>query len=150
MSSSAKHVFLSYCHENTAEVATLRQDLVNAGETVWWDKDLVPGSDLRLEIRKAQKSSYAVVLCLSRESESRIRSGIYPEIMDAIAAYRDYAPGGIYLIPVRLSDCEIPLIGIDATRTLADLLYVDLFPPSVRSDGVDRLIKAIRSTRLHP
>ena len=150
MSASAKHVFLSYCHENTNEVAALRQDLITAGEAIWWAPDIMPGSDWQQEIRQAMEHSYAVVLCLSIETQDRIRSGIYPEIRDAIAAYREYVPGSIFLLPVRLSDCEIPPINIDATRTLRNLQYVDLFPTPVRPDGLVRLIKAIRSAPLHP
>src|SRR5689334_9700214 len=103
-----KHVFLSYCRDNMDQVARLRGDLSAAGESVWWDQDIQPGQDWKLEIRQAMKDAYAVVLCFSKESQARNRSGIYPEALDAISAYREYAPGSIFLIPVRLSECEIP------------------------------------------
>src|ERR1700694_2524391 len=86
--------------------------LVAAGEKVWWDDDIHPGQQWKLEIQKAMRDSYAVVLCLSKELSARVSSGVYPEVKDAIAAYRRYAPGSIFLIPVRLSDCEIPLMEI--------------------------------------
>lgn len=145
-----KHVFLSYCHDNQAEVAKLHDDLIAAGEAVWWDQDLLPGQDWKLEIRKAMRNAYAVVLCLSEETAHRITSGIYPEVLDAIAAYREYAPGSVFLIPVRLSDCEIPLIEIDATRTLDRLQFVDLFPPDRRRAGLERLLKALQAAPFHP
>jgi hypothetical protein len=143
-----KHVFLSYCRDNAAEVARLRQDLIAAGEAVWWDQDIKPGQDWKFAIRSAIKNAYAVVLCLSAESGARITAGIYPEVADAITAYREYAPGSIFLIPTRLSDCEIPQI--DGTRTLDRLQYVDLFPPGAYPAGIKKLLEAIHATSHHP
>jgi len=145
-----RHVFVSYCRENKNEVAQLRDELMAGGEAVWWDQDIKAGQDWKLEIRKAMKGAYAVVLCLSQESEARTTSGIYPEALDAIAAYREYAPGSIFLIPVRLSKCEIPPIEIDGTRMLDRLQFVDLFPAHKRANGLKSLLDAIRSTPHRP
>jgi tetratricopeptide (TPR) repeat protein len=147
---SKKQVFLSYCRDNKAEVAKLRDDLIAAGEPVWWDQDILAGQDWKLEIRKAMRSAYAVVLCLSEETADRITSGIYPEVLDAIDAYRQYAPGSVFLIPVRLSDCEIPLIEIDGTRTLERLQFVDLFPVAQRAAGLGRLVQSLQAAEHHP
>jgi hypothetical protein len=145
-----KHVFLSYCHENEAEVKQVHDYLVSAGETVWWDKLILPGHDWKLEIRKAMRNAYSVVLILSKESEARATSGIYPEALDAIGTFREYTPGSIFLIPIRLSDCDIPFIEIDGTRTLDRLQYVDLFPGTKRTDGLNRLLQALQATPNHP
>lgn len=150
MTSTYTHLFLSYCHDNADEVAKLRDDLIKAGENVWWDGDILPGQDWELAINQAMKRSYAVLLCLSKESQMRAVSGIYPEAMNAIEAYRRYKPGSIFLIPVRLSECEIPPIKIDGTRTLDQLQYVDLFPSSKRDANLRRLIQSIQATPLHP
>ncbi len=147
---SKKHVFLSYCRDNQVEVAKLRDDLIAAGEPLWWDQDILAGQDWKLEIRKAMRNAYAVVLCLSEETADRITSGIYPEVLDAIDAYRQYAPGSIFLIPIRLSDCDIPLIEIDGTRTLDRLQVVDLFPLSQRATGFGRLVKSLQAAEHHP
>jgi hypothetical protein len=80
--------------------------------------------------------SYTFVLYLSEECQKRIASGIYPEVLDAIAEYRECKPGSAFIIPVRLSDCEIPGIEIDGSRTLNRLHYIDLFPASERADGL--------------
>jgi hypothetical protein len=145
MSTTYKYVFLSYCHENKAEVATLRQDLIDAGEGVWWDGEILPGQSLELAISQALKQSYAFVLCLSKESQARIVSGIYPEVMAAIKAFSQYSPDSIFLIPVRLSECEIPPFPI-----LESLKYVDLFPAAERANGLASLIRAIQAAPLHP
>ncbi len=145
-----KHVFLSYCRDNRAEVQQLHDDLVAAGETVWWDQLIKPGEDWKQSIRRAMKASYAVVLCLSKEFEQRVASGVYPEILDAITAYRQHAPGSIYLVPVKLSDCATPDIEIDDTRTLDRLQCVDLFPPKQRKTGFAKLVDALKATAGHP
>jgi hypothetical protein len=147
---SNKHVFISYCHDNQDEVEELRNDLIKAGENVWWDQDILPGQDWKFEIQQAIKNSYAFILCLSKESEARSKTGIYPEALEAIARFREYKPGSIFLIPVRLSDCNIPPLEIDSTRTLDRIQYIDLFPTSRRDTGVKKLIRAIQSVSNHP
>jgi internalin A len=142
-------VFLSYCHDNVDLVRALHQEVIDAGESVWWDEDILGGQDWKLEIRKAMRNAYAVVLCLSRELESRFASGVYPEVRDAIGAYRELAPGNVFLIPVRLSQCEPPPIEIDATRTLESLQIIDLFPASKRADGLAKLVDSLRNAREH-
>ena len=145
-----RHVFLSYSHENQEEVRQLREDLLNAGENVWWDQDIRGGQDWQQEIRKAMRDSYAVIVCFSKETEARTESGIYPELLEAIGTYRNYAAGEVFLIPVRLSECEIPLVEIDATRTLDRLQRIDLFPPERRDKGLNSLLDSIRASSRHP
>ncbi len=145
-----KHVFISYNRKNAKAVSQLRDDLVAAGEPVWWDQDILPGQDWGMAIRQAVKDCYAFVLCLSKEATAGPTSGIYPEARDAIREFRKYAPGGIFLIPVRLSKCEIPQLQIDDTTNLDSLQYVDLFPSAKRADGLDRLVQALKATPHHP
>ncbi|MEM7795566.1 MAG: toll/interleukin-1 receptor domain-containing protein [Cyanobacteria bacterium P01_C01_bin.118] len=145
-----KHVFLSYCRDNADEVSRFHGELIEAGEPVWWDQDILPGQDWKFEIRKAMRDAYAVLLCLSKETSERTTSGIYPEALDAINMLREYPPGDIFLIPVRLSACDIPMIEIDATRTLDRLQFVDLFPDERRDAGFQKLIRALRAAPHHP
>lgn len=145
-----KHVFLSYCRENQDQVKQLHDDLEQAGETVWWDQDILPGQNWKLEIKKALDDSYAVICCFSQESEVRYQSGIYPELRDAIRIYRTYAPGMVFLIPARLSNCTIPSLEIDDTTTLDHLQYVDLFPQTTRNVEIQNLLKSLRATPDHP
>ena len=145
-----KHVFISYCRDNADAVRALRQDLLNSGEKIWWDQDILPGQDWKFEIRKAMRDAYGVVPCLSGESVARVTSGLYPEAADAIAAYREYAPGSVFLIPVRLSKCDIPQVEIDGTRTLDRLQYVDLFPASKRPAGLSLLLRELKASPHHP
>ncbi|MCY2990113.1 MAG: hypothetical protein NTY19_19905 [Planctomycetota bacterium] len=78
-----------------------------------------------------------------------MQSGEYPEILDAIGAYRQQAPGSI-LIPVKLSTCEIPDIEIDDTRTLDRIQAIDLFPATKRKAGLTALLASLRAASNHP
>jgi serine/threonine protein kinase len=134
-------VFLSYCHDDHKEVAQLRGDLIDNGLSVWWDKDILPAQDWKQEIRKAIRRCSAFILCLSENMDARVRSGSFPELYDAISQFRELHPSASSLIfPVRLSQCEIPDVEIDATRTLDRIQFVDLFPATKRADGLRRLL----------
>jgi len=56
----------------------------------------------------------------------------------------------IFLIPVKLDDCDIPDIEIDDTRTLERLQAIDLFPSMNRAQGLDQLLRSLRATSNHP
>jgi len=150
MSKQYKHVFLSYSHANQEEIRQLRDELLNAGEQVWWDQDIRGGQDWQQEIRRAMRISYAVIVCFSKETEAASESGIYPELLDAIGIYRNHAAGQVFLIPVRLSECEIPDVEIDATRTIDRLQHIDLFPPENRGQSLNLLIESLRASARHP
>ena len=148
---SKKHVFVSYCHDNKDNVARLVDDLENAGESVWWDENILGGRDWKEAIRGAMKNAYAVVVCLSPElTEERFRSGVYPEVRDAIATFRQYGPGHSYIFPVRLAKCEVPPIEIDDTRTLERIQHIDLFPETKRNAGLRKLIQSLAAAPGHP
>jgi hypothetical protein len=144
-----EHIFLSYCHDDGPVASRLWQDLLNAGESVWWDRDILPGKLWKDEIRKAMQQAYAVVVCLSDSVESRAASGVYPELRDAIELYRELKPGSIFIIPVRLSGCAVPQIPIDATRTLADLQYMDIREHNWTA-AVQKLLQALRFAKQGP
>jgi TIR domain len=140
---SDRHVFISYCRENKQQVNELHDELVRNGFDVWWDDQLLGGQNWKMELRKAMNDCGAVVACFSEEVAKRDASGMFPELRDAIGAYRQMKPGSIFLVPVRLSECRIPDFEIDATMMLRDLQYIDLFPEKMRADGVSRLVASL-------
>ena len=144
-----KHVFISYCHDNKDEVARLVADLKNAGELVWWDADILVGRDWKEAIREAMRNASAVVVCLSPKLTERYRSGVYPEVRDAIATFRQYGPGQSYIFPVRLAECQVPSIEIDDTRTLERIQHIDLFPESKRNAALRKLIASLTAAPGH-
>ena len=145
-----KHVFVSYCHDNKGDVARLVDDLDDAGVSVWWDEDILGGRDWKEAIHEAMKNAYAVVVCASLELNERDRSGVYPELRNAIATFREHRPGGSYIFPVRLAECDVPPIEIDDTRTLERIQHIDLFPESERRAGVQKLIRSLEAALRHP
>lgn len=148
---SDKHVFVSYCHENKDDVARLVEELESAGMRVWWDEEILGGRDFKEAIREAMENAFAVVICLSPElTEKRYRSGVYPEVRDAIATFRQYGPRHSYIFPVRLEKCEVPPIEIDDTRTLERIQHIDLFPETRRKAGLQKLLKSLATAPGHP
>ncbi|QUY43156.1 COR domain-containing protein [Acaryochloris marina] len=146
-----KHVFISYCHDNKDDVSRLVEDLGNAGELVWWDEFILGGRDWKEAIREAMKNAYAVVVCLSPDlTKERYRSGVYPEIRDAITTFRQFGPGHSYIFPVRLAKCDVPPIEIDDTRTLERIQHIDLFPETKREAGLQKLLKSLATAPEHP
>ena len=145
-----KHVFLSYVRESFADVERLRDDLVRSGETIWWDRDIAPGANWKLAIRRALKDAHAFILCLSTELAGREVSGAFPEIRDAIDIHRQRAARGTFIFPVRLSDCQVPEFEIDSTTGLEDLQLVDLFPTAKRPEELRRLVEALQALPGHP
>jgi hypothetical protein len=139
-------VFLSYFRENREPVARLRQDLIDAGVEVWWDEDMLAGQSIPDQIRAAMRKANHVVVCFSGVIQQRERTAVYPEIRDAIKYLRERGLDSNYLIPVRLSECEIPDFEIDSTKTLRDLLHVDLFPEGKRQEGLQTLLRALGSS----
>lgn len=135
-------VFLSYCHDNQQQVARLRQDLLAAGVgNVWWDQDIRSGQQIYVSIREAMREVDHVIVCFSEETQQRDRTGIYPEVLDAIQNVRERPPNTNFLIPIRLSKCEIPDFEINATTTLKNLRHIDLFPSWEK--GLLQLLRAI-------
>lgn len=144
MSEAATNLFLSYCRDDQKAVSRLRDDLTNAGFGVWWDQDVLAGQDWKQEVRRAIRSCDAFIICLSKDLDARDKSGAYAELLAAIEIFRESNPrSSSFIFPVRLSDCEVPDIEVDATRTLDRLQYVDLFPSASRENGLRRLIEGI-------
>jgi hypothetical protein len=139
------HVFISYAHENSAQVDRLQRALQTAGVPVWRDKaKLWPGDDWRAVIRRAiRNDTLAFIACFSQESVARAHSFHNEELALAIEEMQRRPQSTSWLIPVRLSNCAIPDIDIGGGRTLRSLHWADLFGPAA-DDGTDRLVTAVR------
>jgi hypothetical protein len=74
----------------------------------WLDEEkLLPGQDWRQEITSAVKRSDVVIVCLSSSSISKT-GFVQNEIKYALDAADAQPEGTIFLIPLRLEECEIP------------------------------------------
>jgi hypothetical protein len=126
-------IFLSYAREDEEKVENLYQKLSDAGFKPWMDKkDILPGEMWKSSVQKAIRHSGFFLVCLSANSIDK-RGWIQREIRDALDIWQAMLDSDIYLIPVRLEDCEVP-------ERLRDFQWVKLF----EEDGWTRLVKAIQ------
>jgi hypothetical protein len=138
LASAAGHVFISYVREDSARVDQLQQMLQAAGIAVWRDTSaLRPGQDWQAEVRAAIARGTAFIVCFSEHTEIRDSSVLFDELAVAVDQMRKRAPGKVWLIPVRFSDCRLPDIDLGFGRTLRSLQWVDLF-------GDERELAAVR------
>lgn len=100
-------VFISYSHQNRAFAARLADILAAHRLSVWWDRDLVAGTEFAGVI-EAQLDAARVVLTLW--SGDSVRSAfVRDESARALRAAK--------LLPLRIEDVELPL-GFGQTHTL--------------------------------
>lgn len=114
-------------------VRELYQRLRNDGVNPWLDEEeLIGGQEWDLEIRKAVKASHAVVVCLSNSSITK-EGYVQKEIKFALDVADEKPEGAIFLIPVKLEDCEVPY-------RLRNWQWVNLYDER----GYERLLKALK------
>ncbi len=127
-------IFLSYAREDEERVGNLYQKLSDAGFKPWMDKkDILPGEQWKPCIAQAIQRSDFFLACLSASSVTK-RGVLQKEIKQALDTWEGKLVSDIYLIPVRLEDCEVP-------EGLYDFQWVNLF----EEDGWARLVKAIQA-----
>jgi hypothetical protein len=130
---AAAKIFVSYAREDSAKVEDLYQKLSEAGFKPWMDtEDIIPGEKWPNSVMNALQCSDFFLACLSSHSIYK-RGFLQKEIKEALDIWKEKLDEDIYLIPVRLEECEVP-------EPLNDLQWVDLY----REDGMDRLKEAIK------
>lgn len=126
-------IFLCCAREDEEKVEKLHQELSDAGFKPWMDKkDILPGEMWEVSIQKAIQGSDFFLMCLSANSVDK-RGWIQREIKQALDIWQEMLEDDIYLIPVRLEDCEVP-------ENLRKFQWVNLFG----EDGWTQLVKAIQ------
>ncbi len=125
-------VFLCHSSGDKAVVRQLYQQLLADGFDPWLDEvKLLPGQEWREEIEKAVESCEVVVVCLTPESITK-EGYVNREIRVALDA-ADYKPEGtIFIIPLKLKECDVP-------RRLRRWQYVNYF----ERQGYERLRQAL-------
>jgi tetratricopeptide (TPR) repeat protein len=138
------HAFLCYVREDREQAARLHRELTASGIGVWRDTSaLWAGQDWRQEIRRAiTRDSLAFIACFSASADRRETSYQNEELILATEQMRLRRPGQSWLIPVRLSPCEIPAYDLGAGRSLDSLQAIDLFGAGQEA-GTARLISAV-------
>ena len=132
-----RHVFISYVHENSKLIHKLARKLENSGITVWTDiTKLRAGEPWEEAIEKAIQEGMYFIACFSKSYQDKIKNYINEELRIAIQQLRRMHDDRIWFIPVKLTDCEIPEIRIDAARKITRYQWVDLYIDW--DDGVKR------------
>lgn len=125
-------VFLCHSSGDKPAVRDLYSRLQAAGVDAWLDEeDLLPGQNWPVEISKAVRSSDIVIVCLSHTSTTKA-GFVQKEIKFALDAAEEQPDGTIFLIPLRLEECDVPI-------RLQQLHWVDLF----KEKGYDRLLRSL-------
>jgi hypothetical protein len=127
------HPFLIHAHSDKESVHELYKRMANDGIKAWLDSEsLQPGQDWQREIRKAILKSDTVIVCLSREFNKQ-QGYRYEELKIALEKANVLPDNEIFIIPVRLENCDMP-------DSLRHLHRVDLF----EAGGYKKLICALR------
>jgi hypothetical protein len=131
-----KTVFISYAREDSAEAERLYRDLKKGGAIPWIERvGIKHGERWEFPLHKAIKSNrYFIPLFSSRSVDKK--GYVNKELRYALEVLDNYPEKSIFMIPVRLDDCEIPF------EKLKEMQNADLFPDW--NDGVKRIFQSMR------
>ncbi len=102
------HVFLCHASEDKAIVREIERRLRQDGFEPWLDeKQLLLGDEWEPKIRHAVSHSDAVVVCFSKNSVTK-EGYIQRELRFALDVAAEKPEGTVFIIPVKLEECEIP------------------------------------------
>lgn len=131
-------VFISYAREDMYAAERFHRELTSAGLNVWFDKSsLLPGQDQKVSIKQAINESRYFLAILSRNSVNK-KGFVQKEVAEALEIIKEFPPSEIFIIPVRLDDCEPSHI------KLKDFHWADMFPRW--EDGFAKVLSAIRTS----
>ena len=130
------HVFLAYAEEDRPMVRKLYDALRVAGFEAWMDEaKLLPGQNWPRAIDRAIELSDFFIGCFSHRSTIK-RGHFQCELRYALDVAGRVPLEEVFLLPVRLESCEVPL------HIARSVQYVDLFPDW--DEGVRRLVRTMR------
>jgi cold shock CspA family protein len=128
-------VFISYAKEDQRFAERLYLDLKQAGVSLWMDThDLLPGQPWEREIEEAiSRSSYFIALQSTRSVGKR--GHVQKELRRALEVADRYPEDELFLIPVRVEECE------PTFRAIRKLHRLDLFPDY--AEGLSKLLRVV-------
>jgi len=126
-------IFLCYAKEDILTVKSLYHNLKQEGLNPWLDIiDILPGQNWKLEIQRAINASSFALICLSQMSVQK-KGFLNKEIKWALDRQAEMPEGNIFLIPVKIEDCEL-------NQQFVNIQAVEL----LKADGYERLIEAVK------
>lgn len=129
-------IFISYASENLefAEKLYLQLRAIPNIEP-WFDKEsLLPGEQWKLAIKKAIRDSDYFIILLSKNSTTK-KGFVQKELREAFDVLDEFTESNIFLLPIRIEDCEIHFEKLKAIQ------YIDFFP--TWSNGIKKVLKVI-------
>ncbi len=125
-------VFLCHAKEDVDVVRRIQTMLEADFVHTWMDEtDLLPGHEWRLEIEKALDSADLVIICLSNAAVDKT-GYVQKEIALAMDLVQMQPEGRLFVIPLRLEECEVP-------RRLRQWQWLDIFS----EDGESKLRQSL-------
>jgi hypothetical protein len=131
--------FLCYAKE---DIETVRQFAGRLKAEGWIDpwfdeEDILPGQKWEDHVVQAVRESHAVIVFLSRVAVEK-EGFFHKELTLALDTAEEKPDGTIFIIPVRLDICNVPI-------RLAQYQYVDYFGDDIKKERVYKnLLTALR------
>lgn len=131
-------VFLCHASQDKPAVRELYKKLYAENWIQPWldEEELLPGQDWNLEIEKAVESSDAVIVCVSHVSVAK-EGYVQKELRQVLEIALNKLDGAIFVIPVRLDECELP-------RSIRDRQGLDFFPEDRRDSAMRKLLASLK------
>lgn len=126
---------ISYAREDLEIAEKIYFDLKRAGLKPWLDKeDIAIGEDWEEAIYKAINDASHFIALISKNSINK-KGFVQTELKKALKILDTFPPYHVYLLPVRIDNCE------PTYRKLRGLNWLDIFPNY--SKGLEKLLKSI-------
>ncbi|WP_313051557.1 TIR domain-containing protein [Stenotrophomonas cyclobalanopsidis] len=126
-------VFISYASEDRPAATLLRELILTDGHEPWYDQDILPGKQWEKEIERNLEDADVVVIILSNSSVKK-RGLVQREAARAVAKLDDLLDTDIYILPIRIDDCEPP------ERISTKIQFIDFN----RQDAKSRISTSLR------
>ena len=129
-------IFISYAKEDINFAEKLYSFLEENDFYPWLDKkDLLPGQDWNLIITKTLREADYIIVLLSHNSVQK-RGYVQREFKLALDYYEEKLDDDIYLIPLKINNCEIPL-------KLSKFQWIDYD----ENDSFEKILKSLNLQR---
>lgn len=103
----------------------------------WLDEEkILPGQDWDMEIEKAVEETDAAIVVISHHSITK-EGYLQRELKAVIRKAEEKPDGTIFLIPLRLENCDVP-------RRLSQWQYVDNFPDEKKSIAFGQVLNSLK------
>lgn len=126
--------FICHSSNDSEKVNKVCDWLVEHNVDVWISTEkILPGQEWEFEIKREIHTTDLVIICFTKNTVSK-EGFIQTEITRALEVVERKPEGAIYLIPLRLEQCDLPF-------RISKYQYVDFFDPK----GQSKLLLALRN-----